>query len=134
MAKSVVSRKPVVIAANSGAELRVDAEFSEPASGGGGNPAAAIVFAATLLVLSFFFPPILLLNIPLLVLRSAWSEMRTARQEAVALPAFACPLCAAENPEQRRPGSVPFVFTCGRCGEPLEVRRPPRTNLALSSP
>ncbi len=86
------------------------------------------------LALSLFVPPILLLNLPVLVLRSALSWWWGSRPPTVWLRPFACPACEAANPGADHPGELPIRVTCVACAAPLDVARAPRKNLVDAMP
>lgn len=93
-----------------------------------------LVLALVMLVFGTFVPPLLLLNIPILLVRTAFTRASLARYELVRLDLAPCPACAEALPQTRIPGTLPVELSCAACGAALVVQRRPRRNLVAPAP
>jgi hypothetical protein len=123
--------RKVVIVGPDGRETAAQADVSEAESDIQHTAFMSTFLLAILLIPAIFFPPLLMLNLPLLFLRSYLSQEWASMYEAVLMPEFTCPACGAANPAQEHKGTLPFETKCAGCGATLAVRPPPRRNLAL---
>ncbi len=124
----------VVIRGRSGKESPAEAGACEP--DGASDPGLIVpsVIMVILLISGFVFPPLLLLNIPILLLRAAWSYSVRAGYDRLRIGVFDCPDCGASNPPTELAGALPLDAKCVGCGCALEVRQAPRRNLVDEPP
>jgi len=79
-----------------------------------------------LLLISFMVPPLLLLNLPLLVLRSCFiyfQEQVETRRVKVQLASFICPECGQQTGQMNLQVEVPTNIICPLCKSVLQVER-----------
>jgi len=83
-----------------------------------------ISIALILLAIGVFFPPILLLNIPILIIRYAYTMYHYIKEHIVRL-SFICPSCGKSVPLQEISDRLPFMIACPLCKIQLEIEENP---------